>query len=69
MQITADRSRMSNIVQVNLTFVINVLLESSIHFPKFSAVLATKMLLVLHKMVAFLSVTIAESVRAFAATI
>ena len=42
MQITADISKMSKSVQRDLTFVLNVLSESSIHFAYFSRVLAKK---------------------------
>ena len=42
MQITADISKMSKSVQRDLTFVLNVLSESSINFAYFSRVLAKK---------------------------
>ena len=42
MQIIADVSKISKTVQVNLTFILNVLSESSIHITKLSIVLAKK---------------------------
>ena len=42
MQITADISKISKTVQLDFTFVLNVLSESSIYFAYFSRVLAKK---------------------------
>ena len=75
MHIIADVNKISKTVQRNLTFILNVLSESGIHFTQLSIVLAKKMLLLSHKMVhikneaALLCVTMRERARAFAATI
>ena len=42
MQIIAGISKISKTVQRNLIFILNVLLESSIHFTQFSIVFAKK---------------------------
>ena len=42
MHISAEVNKISKTVQRNLTFILNVLSESSIHFTKFSIVLAKK---------------------------
>ena len=42
MKIIADVSNISKTIRTNLTFILNVLSESSIHFTKLSIVLAKK---------------------------
>ena len=51
MQITADASEISKTVQCELTFILNVLSEYSIHLPSFQLFLLKRMLLVSHKVV------------------
>ena len=51
MQITADASKISKTVQCELTFILNVLPEYSIHLPSFQLFLLKRMLLVSHKVV------------------
>ena len=75
MQITADVSKISKTVQHDITFILNVLSESSIRFASFQQFLLKGMLLVSHKMVfnkneaVLLCTTMRERARAFAATI
>ena len=69
MQITADVSK-----GLNITFILNVYLESSFHFVWLFIVLAKKMLFLSHKMVfiknetTLLFVTMVERAKTFAAT-
>ena len=42
MEITADVSKISKTAQRDLTFILNVLSESSIHFAQFSIVLTKR---------------------------
>ena len=51
MHITADASEISKTVQCELTFILNVLSEYSIHLPSFQLFLLKRMLLVSHKVV------------------
>ena len=51
MQIAADVSEISKTVQHDITFILNVLSESSIRFASFQQFLLKGMLLVSHKMV------------------
>ena len=71
----ADIIKISKTVQRKLTFILNALSESSIHFTQLSIVLPKKMLVLSHKMVrikneaALLCVTMRERATAFAAAI
>ena len=67
MQITADVNKFSKSVQRDLTFILNVLSESSLILPSFQKFLLIRMLLASHKMVTM--VTMLERARTFAATI
>ena len=75
MQITVNVRKISKTFQGDLTFILNVLSVSSIHFAYFSRVLVETMLLVSHKIVfieneaALLCVTMRKRAKEFAATI
>ena len=75
MQITADVSKISKTVPAILTFILDVLSESSIHFAKLRYFCLKRMLLVSYKVIfikseaVLLCVTMRERARAFAATI
>ena len=74
MQITADVSKISKTVPAILTFILDVLSESSIHFAKLRY-FCLKRMLVSYKVIfikneaVLLCVTMRERARAFAATI
>ena len=74
MHIIADVNKISKTVQRNLTFILNVLSESSIHFNSFQWLLLKRMLFS-HKMVfikneaALLCVTMRERAGAIVGTI
>ena len=75
MHIIAKINKISKTIQRNLTFILNVLSESSIHFTSFQWFLLKRMLVFSHKMffikneAMLLCVTMRERARAFVATI
>ena len=75
MQITTDVSKISKTVQPNLTFILNILSELSIHFSQISIVIAKKNVglftyrFFIENDAALLCVTVRERAREFAATI
>ena len=75
MQINADVSKISKTLQHELNFFLNVISESSIHFPSFEWFLLKEMLLDSHKMIfikseaVLLCVTMRERARALETTI
>ena len=76
MQVIADERKISETVWHNLTFILNVLGEPSIHFtPSFQKLFLREMLVFSHKLdfaqneTALLAVTMQEHARAFAVTI
>ena len=71
MQITADMSEIWKLFQRDLTFILNDLSESSIHFAYFSIAFAKKYIdsFFIENEAVLLWVTMRERARAFAATI